>query len=144
MVTVEVLTHAEASMTEDIGVLLKQLRSDSAEHVTSFDELRYVVENRDIRLVVALEEGHVIGMGTLYIMQKLGKRTGGVEDVVVDEKYRGQGLGSKLMEKIIQTAKDEGLKSISLTSRPSRVAGNKLYQKLGFKQKETNVYRLEL
>ena len=77
-------------------------------------------------------------------MQKLDKRIGSVDDVVVDNAYRGQGLGAAIMHKVIEVAQEQKLKALSLTSRPARVAGNKLYQKLGFVQKETNVYRLKL
>jgi len=65
-----------------------------------------------------------------------------VEDVVVAQVARGKGVGMALMNHALAVAKNAGAKSVDLTSRPSREAANKLYQKLGFTARETNVYRL--
>jgi ribosomal protein S18 acetylase RimI-like enzyme len=64
-----------------------------------------------------------------------------IEDVVVDEAYRGKGIGKELMKSAIEYARFKGARSVDLTSRPDRVAANKLYQDLGFVLRETNVYR---
>ena len=64
-----------------------------------------------------------------------------IEDVVVDESQRGKGFGEEIMLFAIDYSKSLGAGSVSLTSRPSRIAANKLYQKIGFIQYETNVYR---
>lgn len=107
-------------------------------------DLQAIVGDKNVALVVARDEGRIIGMGTLYMMTKFGKRMSHVEDVVVDEAYRGQGIGKKIMDAVVDVARDERVAYVQLTSRPDRVAGNKLYQKLGFESRETNVYRLEL
>lgn len=142
--TIEVLSNASADTVADVNKLLKQLRSHAEDYGASLADLEYVINNKDATAIVAKDGSHVVGMGTLYIMQKMGRRTGQVEDVVVDEKYRGQHLGEAIMNKIIEVARAGNVRSISLTSRPERVAGNKLYQKLGFEQKQTNVYRYKL
>ena len=67
-----------------------------------------------------------------------------IEDVVVDESARGLGAGAALTEAAISESKRRGAKSIDLTSRPSREAANAMYVKLGFEQRETNVYRLSI
>ena len=64
-----------------------------------------------------------------------------IEDVVVDTEARGMGIGQALNEYAIQIAEQAGAKTIDLTSRPSREAANRLYQRLGFVARETNVYR---
>jgi ribosomal protein S18 acetylase RimI-like enzyme len=64
-----------------------------------------------------------------------------IEDVVVDEAQRGKGIGKEMMLFAINYSKALGAESVSLTSRPSRIAANELYQKIGFKQYETNVYK---
>jgi ribosomal protein S18 acetylase RimI-like enzyme len=64
-----------------------------------------------------------------------------IEDVVVDEAARGQGVGQALILRAVELAADAGARSVELTSRPSRVAANRLYQSLGFEPRETNVYR---
>jgi ribosomal protein S18 acetylase RimI-like enzyme len=64
--------------------------------------------------------------------------------VVVDEKYRQQGLGTKLINKLLTKAKEQGVFAVELTSNPKRKIARKLYQKLGFKLLETGVFRLEI
>ncbi|MED5220550.1 MAG: GNAT family N-acetyltransferase, partial [Actinomycetota bacterium] len=67
-----------------------------------------------------------------------------IEDVVVDEAARGQGVGEALNREAIGRAQAEGATTVDLTSRPSREAANRLYQRLGFQERSTNVYRLDL
>lgn len=90
------------------------------------------------------DKGHVIAMGTLISESTIFGNFGQIEDVVVDEAYRGKGLGEKIMRRLIAEAKKLKLEEVGLTSRPSRVAANALYKKLGFSQRETNVYDLTL
>lgn len=92
----------------------------------------------------SLDPKEVIGMAWLVPIVIPSSFYGRVEDVVVDEKYRGHGIANKLMEAIIKSSKDMGLKHLDLTSSPKRVAANHLYRKLGFETRETNVYRLPL
>ena len=67
-----------------------------------------------------------------------------IEDVVVDEAARGRGVGEALNRKALELAKESGARTVDLTSRPSREAANRLYKRLGFKPRETNVYRYSL
>jgi ribosomal protein S18 acetylase RimI-like enzyme len=67
-----------------------------------------------------------------------------IEDVVVDESARGHGVGEALNRAALDGARRKGAKTVDLTSRPSRAAANRLYQRLGFVARETNVYRYEL
>lgn len=64
-----------------------------------------------------------------------------IEDVVVSEAARGKGVGKKLVEHAVEIANQSNVKSIDLTSRASRVAAIALYKKVGFQDRETNVYR---
>jgi ribosomal protein S18 acetylase RimI-like enzyme len=64
-----------------------------------------------------------------------------IEDVVVDDAARGKGVGAALNERAIEVARGLGARTVDLTSRPSREAANRLYQRLGFEPRETNVYR---
>lgn len=67
-----------------------------------------------------------------------------IEDVVVDEVARGAGVGELLNRHAIELATQAGARTVDLTSRPSRAAANRLYQRLGFVTRETTVYRLQL
>lgn len=107
-------------------------------------DLAALVADKNVVLAVALDDGAVVGMGTLYIIPKVGKKNAYIEDVIVHEKYRGRGLGEQLTRLLIENAKKEGVVSISLTSRSHRVAAHKLYTKLGFSVQETNVFKLKL
>lgn len=67
-----------------------------------------------------------------------------IEDVVLDTEYRGLGLGKELLTHAIKQASTWGADTVMLTSNPSRIAANKLYRSIGFEQKETNVYKMNL
>lgn len=94
----------------------------------------------------ALMDGdHIVGCASLCVFCSPTGCKAHVEDVVVLSSYRGQQLGRRLMEHLIDYARTE-LKEVDiyLTSRPQRVAANGLYQSLGFCRKETNVYKLKV
>ena len=66
-----------------------------------------------------------------------------IEDVVVDQNYRGKGYGKVMIEKVIEQCRNKGNVTLMLTSRPSRIVANQLYQSLGFEKRETNVYKMK-
>lgn len=65
-----------------------------------------------------------------------------IEDVVVDEGARGQGVGAALTQAAVRLAREAGARTVDLTSRPAREAANRLYERLGFRLRDSNVYRL--
>lgn len=83
----------------------------------------------------------LLGMLTLATFDIPTGKRGWIEDVVVDQGARGHGAGQKLVEAAVAHGKSIGAKSIDLTSRPSREAANRLYQRAGFALRETNLYR---
>jgi ribosomal protein S18 acetylase RimI-like enzyme len=87
------------------------------------------------------QDGQIAGMLTVVVFSTPTGTHAWIEDVVVDEKARGQGLGAALTQAGMQHAAACGAKSVDLTSRPSRVAANQLYQRLGFQLRESNLYR---
>jgi ribosomal protein S18 acetylase RimI-like enzyme len=92
---------------------------------------------------IARSDGAVVGSLTLVVFRIPTGLRAWIEDVVVDEAARGLGIGEALNRAAIRKTNDMGCRTLDLTSRPSRVAANKLYQKLGFKARETNIYRYE-
>lgn len=91
------------------------------------------------------DDGHVVGCATLCVFDAPTGRKASVEDVVVNPACRGQHIGRKLMEHIIDFARREfGDVDLHLTSSPRRVAANNLYRSVGFQLRETNVYNLEI
>ncbi len=142
--TIGPLKKATPQAVKDLVRLMSQLRGDGKKPKTSAAEVRSIVTNKSATMIAVQENEHVIGVGTLYIIQKVGKREAHIEDVVVDEANRGQGLGKKIMQALIATAKKQRVSLISLTSRPEREAANGLYEKLGFELAKTNAYRMRL
>ncbi len=137
------LKKVTAQAVNDLNGLMKQLRGGE-KAIGTRTELRAILENKNVVMVVAQEGQRIVGVATLYIQQKIGKRTSQIEDVVVDEEFRGQGIGKKLVQALIAAAKSRKVGTIHLTSRPERTAANSLYKKLGFALKKTNPYSLHL
>lgn len=90
------------------------------------------------------KNGRLLGMGWIFPRQTLLRKQAVIEDMIVDEKYRGQGLGEKILLDLISWAKKNGVEVVELTTNPKRIAANALYQKVGFKLHETNHYLLNL
>ncbi len=86
------------------------------------------------------EFGPIVGLAALGVFRTPSGVHAHVEDVVVDESLRGQGLGEALVSRLLQIARDMGLEGVSLTCNPRREAANRLYQRMGFKEWKTNVY----
>ena len=106
--------------------------------------LEAIVDNPNSALLLATIDGKVVGSLTLaFYMIPTGLKAW-IEDVVVDNEARGHGVGESLNLAAIEEARRRGSKDVSLTSRPSREAANRLYRRLGFEQRETNVYRMRL
>jgi ribosomal protein S18 acetylase RimI-like enzyme len=93
-------------------------------------------------VLVAREAGQIVGMLTLVTFPIPTGLRAWIEDVVVDESVRGQGVGAALSREAVRLARAAGARTIDLTSRPSREAANRLYQRLGFQLRDTSVYRM--
>jgi ribosomal protein S18 acetylase RimI-like enzyme len=94
------------------------------------------------RLLLARErDGRVVGMLTIVLFPIPTGIRAWIEDVVVDEDARGQGVGALLTQAALDLAVAHGARTVDLTSRPGREAANRLYARLGFEQRQTNVYR---
>lgn len=89
------------------------------------------------------EDGRLVGMATLCPFFSPTGRKASIEDVVIHPDYQGKGLGRLLMQEVLSAARELSPLTLQLTSRPSRIAANALYRKLGFQQKDTNFYYME-
>jgi len=106
--------------------------------------LREIVEAPATKLLVAESEREVLGSLTLVIFRIPTGLRAWIEDVVVDDGARGRGVGDALNRFALDLAAELGCRTVDLTSRPSREAANRLYQRLGFAPRETNVYRRDV
>lgn len=126
-------------LVEAMARLVPQLSSSSPPPDRS--RLEQIVASPATALLVARDETGIVGSLTLVSFHiPTGLRTR-IEDVVVDERARGKGVGLALNRAALEMARDMGAASTDLTSRPARAAANRLYQKMGFKQRDSNVYR---
>ncbi|MGN6741769.1 MAG: GNAT family N-acetyltransferase [Amnibacterium sp.] len=123
-----------------LGRLVPQLSSSSA--VPGREELQAIAASPATHLLVAAgPDGEVVGMLTLAVFAIPTGVRAWIEDVVVDQAVRGGGVGRALVQRALETASGAGARTVDLTSRPSREAANRLYQRMGFELRETNVYR---
>ena len=104
---------------------------------------RQLIESANSHLFFLMKGEEIAGMLTvgIYFSPTGGKAW--IEDVVVDQAFRGQGLSKLLVAHAIEFTRSQGIPSLMLTSNPKRIAANKLYQGMGFGRKETNVYRMK-
>jgi ribosomal protein S18 acetylase RimI-like enzyme len=130
------------STAESIAALAGQL-SSSAKAPTQ-DELETIVNAPGTVLLAVRQSGRLVGMLTLVIFAIPTGVRAVIEDVVVDERYRGQGVAQALTKEALVLAEAASARTVDLTSRPSREAANRLYQKLGFQKRDSNVYRYTL
>jgi ribosomal protein S18 acetylase RimI-like enzyme len=90
------------------------------------------------------DDGTIIGVSTLAVFRIPTGLRAWIEDVITDQAARGQGVGEALTLAMCDRARELGCVTVDLTSRPSREAANRLYQRVGFEQRETNVWRRDL
>lgn len=142
--TVEVIAASEVDdeLVNRFAELIPQLSSSSPPPTER--ELAEIVGSRDSVLFLARLDGRIVGSLTLAFYRIPTGLKAWIEDVVVDESARGQGVGEELNRAAIDEARKRGAKHVSLTSRASREAANRLYQRLGFVPYDTNMYRLKL
>jgi ribosomal protein S18 acetylase RimI-like enzyme len=143
--TIREAETADDALRDAAARLVPQLSPSSPP--PTLEQLRRIVEDPATTLLVATNGGgdaQVVGMLTLVIfMLPTGVRAW-IDDVVVDDESRGAGVASALVAAALERAQEEGARTVDLTSRPEREAANRLYLRLGFARRETNVYRRTL
>lgn len=134
---IEQLTQADEELVEVVARLLPQLTE--ARTPPTLEMLRETVTTQTL-LVARDDDGRIIGMLTLVLYRVSSGLKGRIEDVIVDESARGQGIGEALMREGMKRAAEPGVLMLELNSMPYRQAANRLYKRLGFVRKPTNVY----
>lgn len=148
-ITIEVVTLQNGALAPDLVSACERLVPQLAPHARTptLEELRAIVDSPCTTLLVARADagaGQVVGMLTLTQMRIPSGVRVTIEDVVVDEAARGAGVGEALTREALRLARARGATSVDLTSNPARESANRLYQRLGFIRRETNVYRFDL
>jgi ribosomal protein S18 acetylase RimI-like enzyme len=141
-VDVEAATSATPELVDAFARLIPQLsRSSPPPDATAISEM---VDAPGTSILVARDgEGTIVGTLTLVVFRIPTALRAWIEDVVVDESARGMGAGEALTLEACRIAAAAGAKTVDLTSRPTREAANRLYRRLGFTVRDTNVYRYE-
>ncbi|WP_348787323.1 GNAT family N-acetyltransferase [Leifsonia sp. NPDC080035] len=137
-VVVERVVAAGDEVMDAVVRLLPQL---SGSAVADPAVVRSVVASASTSLFVARLDGRIVGMASLVVYPLVTGVRGHVDDVVVDEGARGHGCARALLLRLIDEAERSGVRSLELTSRPSREAAIALYESVGFVRRETGVFR---
>lgn len=142
-IEVEAVRQVTDELVEACRRLLPQLSSAAA--APDADDLGRILDHQANTLLVARDQGGaIVGMLTLVTFPLSSGLRARIEDVVVDQEARGHGVGTALTMAAIDLAHQQGARSVDLTSRASRVAANRLYQRLGFQLRDSNVYRYQV
>ena len=140
--SIDIASSATEELLIGLNNLVPQLSTSAAP--LTIGDVEALIANPAVSVFVAKNNVAIVGTLTLVVFPIPSGLRAWIEDVVVDEGARGLGAGAALTEAAIAESKKRGARSIDLTSRPSREVANAMYVKLGFEQRETNVYRLSL
>lgn len=150
-IQVEAATEVDDELVEAFAALVPQLSGSASP--PGREHLSQMVASPAVTVLVARvgpaggdhgREGAIIGTLTLALFRIPTGTRAWIEDVVVDRSVRGRGVGEALTRAAVERARDAGARTVELTSRPSREPANRLYRRLGFLPRPTNVYRLEV
>ena len=142
IVQVEIVNRVDNDLVVAFQRLIPQLSKSSP--APTKEQLESIVASDSSHILLAKVDAVIVGSLTLVIFHIPTGVRAWIEDVVVDADARGKGVGEALNKFALAEAKRQGATTVDLTSRPSREAANRLYQRLGFKARETNVYRYDV
>jgi ribosomal protein S18 acetylase RimI-like enzyme len=139
-ITIEELREVTDEVVDAFRRLVPQLSTSAVPPDAA--ALRAIVSSPAVTVLLAMSDDHtIVGTLTLVTFPTPAGFHAWIEDVIVDDSARGQGLGRLLTEEALHRASKTGARSVDLTTRPSRVAAGRLYERAGFTQRETRVYR---
>jgi ribosomal protein S18 acetylase RimI-like enzyme len=140
-VEVQAVHQVTDELVDAAGRLLPQLSKSAAP--LGVNDLARIIGHQATTLFIARSQDVIVGMLALVTFPLPSGFRARIEDVVVDQDARAQGVGTALTMAAVELAQQQGARSIDLTSRASRVAANRLYQQLGFRLRDSNVYRYQ-
>ena len=140
MVTITIIETINDAQLIEIQDLLKEL---SSEIQVTPEDIKNAVCCQNTFFFALMDDKHIVGCASLCVYNSPTGKKAHVEDVVIKSSYRGHYYGKKLIESVIEYARNS-LRDVDiyLTSNPSRVVANHLYQELGFERYETNCYKM--
>jgi ribosomal protein S18 acetylase RimI-like enzyme len=141
-VRIEAATEATTELRDALAVLLPQLNPSLP--TPSLEHLAAVMADPSATLLLARDGQHIVGIAAVVVYTTPIWLKARIEDVVVDAAARGRGVGEALVAECIEVARRRGAGIVELQSARSREAANRLYPRLGFALRDSNVYRLTL
>ena len=135
-------TEVTSELQAAVAALLPQLNPALA--IPTKDELTAVLADPAVNLLLARDGRSIVGTATVVVFRTPAWAKARIEDVVVDEGARGRGVGESLVTRCIELAREHGARVIDLQSRQEREAANRLYLRMGFQARDSNLYRLVL
>jgi ribosomal protein S18 acetylase RimI-like enzyme len=146
MIVIEEATVVTDELMMAFNRLVPQLSSSNP--APSREQLTEMVNSPATIVLIARDtdrdQGAIIGSLTLAVFRIPTAMRAWIEDVVVDTGARGQGVGEALVRNALEAAARVGAKTVDLTSRSSREAANRLYVRVGFEKRDTNIYRFNI
>lgn len=139
---VETVTEATQELVDAFDRLLPQLSSTAKR--LDHDRVRRILDCDANTVLVARDGDTIVGTLTLVMFPVPSGLRARIEDVVVDHAARGHGVAGLLTHEALRLARQAGARTVDLTSRPDRAAANRLYERMGFRPRESSVYRLPL
>ena len=137
------LTRLSASdLNQDIVNQLYGLLDQLSPGKKPFDLAEVIAAGTTV--LCAMESDRVLGTASMSQYRVMSGYKAWIEDVVVHQDARGQGLGRQLIEELVRIAREQGNSQVLLFTEDFREAAIALYEKLGFEQKESRIYRLRL
>ncbi|MPT31183.1 MAG: GNAT family N-acetyltransferase [Chryseobacterium sp.] len=128
-----------ANLQDQVCTLFKQLSPNKEQ--LELDEI--LMEDNPVTLVGCFIGDRIVGISSMAIYKVISGNKGWIEDVIVDGNYRGMGIGLKLIEKLLSISNEKQLSEVLLFTEEHRTPAISLYEKLGFRRKESNIYRLK-
>lgn len=128
------------ALKKEISDLFKTLNADIKQR--DFSEV--LAQGNEFICACCWDNEKLVGMASLATYKVISGHKGMVEDVVVSQEMRGNGIGRKLMETLISKGQKSNLSEILLFSGHHRKPAITLYKSLGFNLKNSGMYTLKL
>jgi ribosomal protein S18 acetylase RimI-like enzyme len=138
-IAIEELHEVSDEVAEAFARLLPQLSTSAPQ--LDVAAIRQIVSSPAVTVLVARSDTAIVGTLSLVVFRIPSGVRAWIEDVVVDSAAGRQGIGSALVREAVELAAKAGARSVDLTTRPERVAAGNLYERAGFTQRDTRVYR---
>jgi|SRR5690606_12906035 len=133
------ISNIDHTIREEIIALYRQLSPGK-----KYQDISQVLQtDNGVYLIGGFQDGNLVGIASMAVYRVISGHKGWIEDVVVDDAYRGQGIGRKLIEYLLKYSREMNLTEVLLFTESHRIAARKLYENLGFRIKDSSIYALK-